>query len=67
MDSLEYQRQLAVYDERIAFHKAAQESLEHEKAQFVLRVIEETLKARSQKNDTLQGQPTKIIGPKDAG
>jgi hypothetical protein len=39
MTSLEYQRRLAEFDERIWFHKTKADMLEHKKSQFVLECL----------------------------
>jgi len=53
MGSLEYQRHLAEYDERISFHESKAKEIEHEKSRFVLEVLQATLEAK--KSGTLPG------------
>ncbi len=48
MKSLEYQRELAEYEEKISYHNMRAQELEHEKARFVRTVLSETLKDREQ-------------------
>lgn len=43
MDSLEYQKNLAEYDEQISYHKSKQSQLEHEKSRFILSVLSATV------------------------
>lgn len=47
MDTLQYQKKLAEYDERIAFEKVKMDQIEHEKARFVLDVMNATLQAQT--------------------
>jgi len=47
MDSLEYQKRLAEYDERIAFHKTRSQEYEYERAGFVLEVLKATQEAKN--------------------
>lgn len=70
MDQLDYQRKLAEYDEAIAGHKVAIEQLEHDRAKFVLAVLDKTIEARKAmaNEKPLEEQPTTIIrGTTDAG
>jgi len=57
MDSLTYQKKLAEYDERVAYHKAKTEEIEHEKARFVLDVLNATIKDREEKNLEEEKEP----------
>ncbi len=52
MESLEYQKKLAEFDEQIAFHKAKAEQVEHEKARFVLAVLSATLEEKKRTDVT---------------
>jgi hypothetical protein len=47
MDTLEYQRRLAEFDEKISFHEARAKDIEHEKSRFVLEVLTATSEAKS--------------------
>lgn len=49
MDSLEYQKKLAEYDEKISFFKVKMNQAEHEKALFVLGVVDATQKSAKDK------------------
>ena len=53
MKSLEYQRELAAYEEKIAYHKMKAQDLEHEKARFVHKVLDDTLKHKEK--ETVEG------------
>jgi hypothetical protein len=46
MDSLEYQKRLAEYDERVSFHEAKAKEIGHEKSRFVLEVLKATQDAK---------------------
>lgn len=46
MDSLEYQKRLAEYDEQISHHEVRRTQLEHEKSRFILSVLSATLDDR---------------------
>lgn len=65
MDSLEYQKTLAELDEKIAFHKARAEQIEHEKARFVLDVLTATFEAK--RASALPGNTEVTKGPQGAG
>lgn len=55
MDSLEYQKRLAEYDEQISYHKAKQSQLELEKSRFILSVLSATVDDRKKtQNETFQ-------------
>lgn len=59
MDSLEYQKRLAEFDEKISFYKLKVEELEHEKSRFVLEVLDTTIKS---KKSNIKNQSTEVIG-----
>jgi hypothetical protein len=46
MDSLEYQKRLAEYDERVSFYEAKAKESAHEKSRFVLEVLKATQEAK---------------------
>jgi len=52
MDALEYQKKIAEFDERIAFHKAKANEIEHQKAVFNLNVMTATHKDRQQQAES---------------
>lgn len=47
MDSLQYQKHLADYDEKISFYETKAKEIEYEKARFVAEVLKQTLEARN--------------------
>lgn len=54
MNSLEYQKKLAEYDEKMAFHKMKMDQFEHEKSLFVLSVLDATMKDRIEKKKEIK-------------
>lgn len=50
MDGMEYQKFLADFDEKIAFHNMKAKEVEHEKSRFVKEVLSATL---AEKNKTV--------------
>jgi hypothetical protein len=51
MTPLQYQKELARFDERVAFHKAKAQEFEHKRADFVLSVLEATNKAQEESKE----------------
>ena len=49
MDSITYQKKLAEFDEKAAFHRMQMDQAEHDKALFVLGVLDATQKDRAEK------------------
>ena len=54
MDSLEYQKSLAEYDEQIAHHESKAKQAAHEKARFILAVLSATVKDQKEKKASLE-------------
>ena len=55
MDSLEYQKRLAEYDEQISYHEAKRSQLELEKSRFILSVLSATVGDRKKsQQETIQ-------------
>ena len=67
MKSLEYQKKLAEYDERISFHKMKEQELEYEKSRFVLEVVTQTMGAEKDMKDSLKTQKTIVMGSTTPG
>lgn len=49
MEALEYQKFLADFDEKIAFHTMQAKTVEHERSKFVRDVLTATIADRSKK------------------
>jgi hypothetical protein len=49
MDSITYQKKLAEFDEKVSFHRMKMDQYEHEKALYVLSVLDATQKDRAEK------------------
>jgi len=54
MDTLEYQKRLADFDEEIQRHKLAAQELEYKRAMFIAKVLGATLD--KQKSSTIPGE-----------
>jgi len=46
MEALEYQKKLAEYEQKITYYKLRAEEEEHKKAEFVLSVLDATIKKK---------------------
>ena len=61
MNSISYQKKLAEYDEKASFHRVKMDQVEHEKALFVLSVLDAT-----QKDQAIQIAKNKIEEKEEA-
>lgn len=52
MDTLTYQKKLAEFDEKASYHRMMMDKAEHEKAMFVVSVLDATMKDRAEKAAT---------------
>ena len=51
MKPLEYQKEIAKFDERIAYYEAKSNEYKHKRATFILATLDATLKAEEDKKE----------------
>jgi hypothetical protein len=54
MDSLQYQKSLAEFDEQIAYHDSKKKQIAHEKSRFILAVLSATVESEEEKKSLLK-------------